>query len=179
MQTFLPYADFEMSAFVLDRQRLGNQRKETWQIMRALFTGQGWSNHPATLMWRRYEWSLLQYQEAICKEWVKRGYTDNMLLRTQQLYYEKCEWTESYLKPNWLGDLRFHASHQSLLKRKDPDYYTPYFPYVSNSLEVIYPRAEPPYKRFRTSEPAKIYVGACTPCDVAIFGGPECPEHRD
>ncbi len=36
MQTFLPYADFERSAAVLDRQRLGKQRVETLQIFQAL-----------------------------------------------------------------------------------------------------------------------------------------------
>lgn len=37
MQTFLPYADFEESAFVLDTRRLGKQRVETLQIMQSLF----------------------------------------------------------------------------------------------------------------------------------------------
>lgn len=37
MQTFLPYPDFEKSAYSLDRQRLGKQRVETLQIMQALF----------------------------------------------------------------------------------------------------------------------------------------------
>lgn len=36
MQTFLPYPDFAESASVLDRQRLGKQRVETLQVMKAL-----------------------------------------------------------------------------------------------------------------------------------------------
>ena len=36
MQTFLPYASFEESAKVLDRQRLGKQRVECLQIFNAL-----------------------------------------------------------------------------------------------------------------------------------------------
>ncbi|MDQ1681515.1 MAG: hypothetical protein QOH99_56, partial [Frankiaceae bacterium] len=35
MQTFLPYADFGASARVLDDRRLGKQRVETLQILRA------------------------------------------------------------------------------------------------------------------------------------------------
>ena len=39
MQTFVPLADFEMSARTLDRQRLGCQRKEAFQILQILLTG--------------------------------------------------------------------------------------------------------------------------------------------
>jgi len=53
MQTFLPYADFKRSAQVLDYRRLGKQRVETWQLIRAI-NGEtrGWRNHPAAVMWR-------------------------------------------------------------------------------------------------------------------------------
>ena len=36
MQTFLPYPAFDLSAQVLDRQRLGKQRVETLQVLKAL-----------------------------------------------------------------------------------------------------------------------------------------------
>ena len=36
MQTFLPYADFAESARALDQKRLGKQRVEVIQIVRAL-----------------------------------------------------------------------------------------------------------------------------------------------
>ena len=36
MQTFLPYPDFVQTAGVLDARRLGKQRVETIQVMRAL-----------------------------------------------------------------------------------------------------------------------------------------------
>jgi hypothetical protein len=35
VQTFLPYADFAESARVLDRARLGKQRVEALQVLRA------------------------------------------------------------------------------------------------------------------------------------------------
>ena len=45
VQTFLPYADFERSARALDRKRLGKQRVETIQVVRALTRpGYGWAN---------------------------------------------------------------------------------------------------------------------------------------
>ena len=53
MQTFLPYADFERSARVLDAKRLGKQRVEVIQVVRALTVpGYAWAHHPAALMWK-------------------------------------------------------------------------------------------------------------------------------
>lgn len=53
VQTFLPYPDFERSAAVLDPARLGKQRVETLQVLRALeLPDYGWRNHPAVGMWR-------------------------------------------------------------------------------------------------------------------------------
>lgn len=39
VQTFLPYEDFDKTASVLDRSRLGKQRVETLQLLKALTTG--------------------------------------------------------------------------------------------------------------------------------------------
>ena len=48
MQTFLPYSDFQQSAAVLDRVRLGKQRVEALQTLRALVIPEyGWQSHPA------------------------------------------------------------------------------------------------------------------------------------
>ena len=53
MQTFLPYPSFEESSVVLDSPRLGKQRVETLQILRAvLLPSYGWQRHPVTQMWR-------------------------------------------------------------------------------------------------------------------------------
>ncbi len=55
MQTFVPYPDFAANAVVLDTRRLGKQRVETFQILRALvWPAYAWKNHPATRMWRGF-----------------------------------------------------------------------------------------------------------------------------
>jgi|SRR6478609_1292391 len=146
MQTFLPYPSFTSSARVLDRRRLGKQRVETLQIMTALLTNKGWVNHPATLMWRRHEWALLQYQEAICNEWVDRGYKDTCLDKTRYLYNRYNRWEQQRLWPYWLGDDAFHIPHQSKLVEKDPWYYLRYFPGVPLGLEYYWPEPVSPYK---------------------------------
>lgn len=52
VQTFLPYPDFAQSAQCLDRQRLGKQRVEVLQLLKALKgESKGWKNHPAAKMW--------------------------------------------------------------------------------------------------------------------------------
>lgn len=141
MQSFLPYADFEKSAAVLDRSRLGKQRVETMQIVKTILTPEqkGWQNHPAVNMWRGYLGALLRYQEAVCNEWVtNRGYKDTCLDKTKIILSE----TElSDEMPPWVGDEDIHVSHQSNLIRKDPIFYVPVFPGVPDNLEYVWPVA--------------------------------------
>lgn len=117
MQTFLPYASFAKSARVLDPRRLGKQRVEAMQILKALDRKEGgWVNHPAVRMWRGYEAALRQYQRAMIVEWMIRGYVNNMEIpRFVPL--------GNILLPWWLGDPAFHASHRANLRRKDPEWY--------------------------------------------------------
>src|SRR5438270_6037946 len=80
MQTFLPYADFTASSVALDTSRLGKQRVETFQILRALtWPEYAWKNHPAVRMWRGFVPGLVAYGVASCDEWVRRGYADSVL----------------------------------------------------------------------------------------------------
>ncbi len=151
MQTFLPYANYAASASVLDTKRLGWQRSETLQIMTALMTGTGWVSHPATLMWRRYEQSLLDYQFAICHEWVSRGYKDTRFAKTKDIYRKNLRWTEELGRPYWFGSERFHMSHQSNLLRKDPQHYTQFFPGIPIDMDYVYPEPMADYKKFNIS----------------------------
>ena len=120
VNTFLPYADYVKSAKALDYKRLGKQRVEAWQILQAL-RGQtkGWVNHPATRMWAGHEKYLCEYGIAICDEWISRGYKDTMREKFIAVYSElpDCD------KPYWSFNRTLYRSHQSNLKRKDPDYY--------------------------------------------------------
>jgi len=122
MQTFLPYNDFKRSAQVLDRQRLGKQRVETLQLLKAL-NGEtkGWVNHPAAKMWTGYENALVIYGVAICDEWIRRGYKDTC--RDKILAYRK---DSAVVVPRWLGEESIHASHRSNLLRKNPEFYGQY-----------------------------------------------------
>src|SRR5512141_1971536 len=77
VQTFLPYADFAESAKALDPKRLGKQRVETIQIVRALTRETyGWRNHPAVLMWRGYEEALGRYGLTMVDAWTGLGFAD-------------------------------------------------------------------------------------------------------
>lgn len=114
MQTFLPLSDFAQSAKVLDWRRLGKQRVEARQIVRALLYGGGWQNHPAVQMWRGHVAALIHYSNVMIREWVARGYRNTMpLLAVQSIV----------TLPAWYGETVFHASHRSNLLRKDPEHY--------------------------------------------------------
>lgn len=126
MQTFLPYPSFTDSAKSLDRQRLGKQRVEAWQILLAL-TGHitGWQNHPVTLMWKGHEGALVEYALTMCREWTDRGYVDNLAAKVAELRDQHGLFNRDV--PPWLGLEAFHRSHRSNLVRKLPAFYVPQF----------------------------------------------------
>lgn len=138
MQTFLPYPSFQKSAKVLDRQRLGKQRVEAYQILLALKGKKsGWKNHPAVKMWRGYENSLAMYGVAVCEEWIGRGYKDTCREKISLLMNPK----KKTVHPVWIGKRKFHASHKSNLIRKDRNHYEKYFGEISGDLPYIWPVA--------------------------------------
>lgn len=135
MQTFLPYADFEKTASILDYRRLGKQRVETLQILNVL-TGRttSWANHPAVKMWRGYEGALCHYGLVICDAWIKRGYQDTCKAKIQQIAVS----IVGGLMPSWMGNESFHLSHRSNLTRKDPEYYGKFWT-VDSNLPYVWP----------------------------------------
>ena len=149
VQTFLPYPDFAASAEVLDGKRLGKQRVEVLQILRALTREQyGWKRHPAVRMWRGCVEGVGAYGLAICREWAARGGADTVsasiaddlvaaglpaVPRTQP------ELARAVALPAWLGDERVHDSHRAALVRKDPERYRALFPDVDPELPYFWP----------------------------------------
>jgi hypothetical protein len=148
MQTFLPYPDFERSARALDAKRLGKQRVETIQVVRALTQpGYGWANHPAVLMWRGFEEALGRYGFVCCDVWCELGFGDTCAatigedLRTFGIesVRTEAELVAAGALPAWYGDAALHRSHQSALVRKDPEHYRPQFPDVPDDLPYVWP----------------------------------------
>ena len=141
MQTFLPYPSFRESARVLDRARLGKQRVEGLQLLRAVtIATYGWQHHPATTMWRGFVPALTKYTLAMADEWVARGHSDTVRDQVRPFApdVDAVEQDELDL-PRWIGDPAFHLSHQSNLIRKDPAFYGPLFPGVPGDLPYIWP----------------------------------------
>lgn len=142
MQTFLPFSSFERSAQCLDNRRLGKQRVEAYQIVRALRSGPisldgrktPWYNHPAVRMWKGYENALIGYCLVICDEWSRRGFRDTIHDKIQT-YYES---DEISIAPPWIGRFEFHRSHRSNLLRKDFDHYSKFFNERSD-LKYVWP----------------------------------------
>ena len=146
MQTFVPYADFAWSSQVLDDRRLGKQRVETFQILRALtWPTYAWKNHPATRMWRGFVPALVAYGLANCDEWVRRGHGDtvreSLLDFTGGAAPDVEQLREEGRVPPWLGLPALHVSHRSALVRKDPGHYRRYFPDVPDDLPYLWPDA--------------------------------------
>jgi len=145
VNTFLPYADFERTAEVLDGRRLGKQRVEVLQICNALHRDSGgWINHPVTRMWRGYEPALVAYGLAIVREWTAQGRADTVGEKLEPHLHGEPERTQQELAaldmlPPWLGREHLHRAYRSALVRKDPEFYRPLFPDVADDLEYVWP----------------------------------------
>ena len=152
MQTFLPYIEFERTAHVLDAKRLGKQRVETIQVLRALTVpGYGWRHHPAAAMWAGYEEALVRYGLDICAVWCAMGNADTCAATLVEDLTRTTGWPTPRAQielaaadelPPWLGDEDFHRSHQSALLRKDAAHYGPWFPGVPDDLPYVWPASD-------------------------------------
>ena len=138
MQTFLPYADLAVSCRVLDDRRLGKQRVETFQVLRALtWPSYAWKSHPAVRMWRGFVPGLVRYGVESCLAWTARGYGDNLL--PQLLAWSGGEVPQDPELPPWFGVEALHLSHRSNLLRKDPAHYRPLFGDEPDDLPYLWP----------------------------------------
>ena len=158
MQTFLPYPDFVASAAVLDDRRLGKQRVETYQILRALtWPKYGWKNHPAVRMWRGFTPALVRYGLDVCDAWEARGRAD--ATRAALLGFTAGRVPDSGALraggqlPRWLGEEAVHVSHRSSLLRKDPAHYRRFFPTEPDDLPYVWPPAAFPHWPVRRGRP--------------------------
>ena len=143
MQTFLPYDSFPRSARVLDQARLGKQRVETLQVLRALvIPDYGWQSHPATKMWMGYVPALTAYGLAMTNEWSARGHADTVYEQLLEFAPEAAE--DDVVLPPWFGDPAFHESHRSNLITKSPEVYGPLFPQTPGGLPYVWPEPEHP-----------------------------------
>lgn len=145
MQTFLTHSSYSDTAKILDNKRLGKQRVEAYQILRALTNISylkdgpinGWSNHPATKMWQNFEFNLAQYGLAICDEWLSRGFQDSLYNK----FSDALELLPRTETPWWVSSELLQKTHQSNLLRKDFSFYSIHFSGVSD-LPYVWPLPE-------------------------------------
>lgn len=142
MQTFLPFPDFRQSAAVLDRVRLGKQRVEALQILRALVIPEyGWQSHPAVQMWMGHVPALTLYGLSMVDEWTARGGEDSTRDKIMEFAPQAAHpaYAAKIPMPPWLGNPELHLSHRSRLIAKDPRFYSPLFPGTEPDLEYVWP----------------------------------------
>ncbi len=148
MQTFLPVADFTESARLLDNPRLGKQRVECLQVLRALeLPDYGWANHPVVTMWRGHTAGLVVYSLAMVRVWRERGFADTTETLIAEFAPDAAAMTQEEaraagLLPSWVGDEELHLSHRSNLLAKDPEFYRPRFPGDPDDLPYVWPGSD-------------------------------------
>ncbi|MCO5600944.1 hypothetical protein L7F22_055061 [Adiantum nelumboides] len=147
LNTFLPYPDLQESVRCLDRQRLGKQRVEAFQILNIVCAPPAiagplpvrrrpWSRAPAVRMWMGYPQALALYYNLCLIEWDARGYR-NILLKPSHLAGSLG--TTDLAMPPWFGLDEVHASHRSNLLRKLPEYYSQFSWTEPSDLPYVWP----------------------------------------
>jgi hypothetical protein len=166
MQTFLPVADFTESARLLDNPRLGKQRVECLQVLRALeLPDYGWANHPVVTMWRGHTAGLVVYSLAMVQVWQERGFADSTRTLITEFAPDAATMTQAEaaaagLLPSWVGDEELHRSHRSNLIAKDPGFYRSRFPGDPDDLPYKWP---PPDEVPPTAPPEGVPVWVVRP----------------
>jgi predicted DNA-binding transcriptional regulator AlpA len=135
MQTFMPSGDYALVAYNLDSKRLGKQRVEAYQILRAL-TGKsmGWIHHPATKMWRGHEYNLAEYGLQMCEEWIRRGHNDTL----SDEFIDALNVLPVTPQPWWITNRALQITHQSNLLFKDWGHYSEHYR-VPDDLPYLWP----------------------------------------
>ncbi|TFV53037.1 MSMEG_6728 family protein [Blastococcus sp. TF02A-35] len=188
MQTFVPVPDFEESARLLDSPRLGKQRVETLQILRALeLPDYGWASHPAVLMWKGRTPALVAYGLAMARVWRERGFADTTEAQIGEFAPEvvgrsQAELAAAGLLPSWVGNEELHRSHRSNLVAKDPEFYRGRFtelfgpepddlPYLWPGPDDLPPPPQPEGVRVWVVRPrSHNELGACLAAGVVGLG---------
>jgi len=113
MQTFYPFEKLSDTVQCLDKKRCWKQVVECKQILNVLEgRSEGWKNHPAVKMWTGHIDFLKVYYNAFFFHSVTAHGIKAKKLTVLTGH-------DSYAKPpSWVGDKKFHESHQSNLARK-------------------------------------------------------------
>lgn len=117
VNTFIPYPSFTKVAKLLDNKRLCKQRVEAYQILNILLNKtktHGWRHHVVVHMWRGYEPALKLYYNEIVKEWIRRGFKNNMALYKLD---------KKITIPWFVTNKSVNESHKASLWRKDKFYH--------------------------------------------------------
>lgn len=161
----MPYPSFKQSAECLDYRRLGKQRVECLQLLKALQIGPyicsecrepypndpccggmgipiktPWYNHPAVQQWKGYEIALMEYLYAMCHEWTaNRGYKDTCWVKAIEVGPSPANVGVKTKMPPWLGNERFHSSHRAALLLKNPHWYQRFGWKESPCINYVWP----------------------------------------
>jgi len=135
----MPYSSFCKVASVLDDKRLGKQRVEALQILKAILDPTyGWQSHPAVHMWRGSAFYLVRYGIAMCQEWKRRGFQDTV---EEQLRTIQIPFPSEFTFPTWTRDKWLQQSHRSNLVKKDKEHYGPIWPSAKTFFPYIWPKS--------------------------------------
>lgn len=133
MQTLLPYPDFSLSVCCLDNERLDKQCREALTIYQMIAEHKkGWNTEPICKMWSNYTSALAWYFNCAISTLNHK--------KLNRAKFPMLDTGHPIIMPYWVGDAKFHRSHQSNLLRKNESWYRIWFgPHVPKNLDLVWP----------------------------------------
>lgn len=120
VRLYLPFRVFRSCAETLPDDLLHEQLLDCYRLAMEMRPDRA---RPAVLheghtMWARCYFALVEFGRALTQEAVRRGRDEPMLGFFRAEIQRLLDRKEKYRPPPWLGDVRMHVSHQSVMMRK-------------------------------------------------------------
>jgi len=127
MQIFVPFADVNVNAKILDEHTLNKQCASAAAIIDVLSqdVNNGWGWNPAIKMWKGNEAFLGHYAHRLFAEWKSLGFPDLWSTRVIARGFIKTPSTTVY--PWWWGHEQLHDYNKVALYRQNPEWYGQFF----------------------------------------------------
>lgn len=157
IQTWLPLPDFKNSLVTLDDGFLTYQRLHVLELMEHFhaipeedshlpgdYESHDLDGHPLVDMWVGYELQLIEYGLQACEGWSLRNKREDPLYQHLANHQQWANTEDAtFDKPNWMGDIDFHLSHQAELLRRNHPHYSEHFlsDHTTAGRKLIWPQS--------------------------------------
>lgn len=124
IEIYLPYEDFQKSLECMDVRTLGNQRIESFQLIKTLVWDEPKTSYssPVEELWKNHTIALVKYYNMSVDLWKEKGFKNTFPKITNFKFPEEIS------LPECIGNSNFHRAYQIQLLKENRKHYENQFP---------------------------------------------------